>query len=491
MTSPAPLRFRAGHVPGLAADALPRQVLRFAAHGRALEVEVPVLDAAQLQSVGARVRAAAGAQLASLPVDAIVEVVARVADRLIDPDDPLRRQADALLPLVTGQDPERVRLALTAYLHGFRTPGLRRFLSEDFPNPKVLDGFQPAMRGGSVRAIGPSLLVHSWAGNVPGLPMWSLVAGLLVKAGNVGKLPSAEPVFASLLAQALVRERPDWHDAFAVLWWPGGDVAAQPLYRDADVVLGYGSHDTLEALRAQVPAATRFLAHGHKLGVALVGRVALDRQRAVETVRACAHDVACHEQQGCYSPHTVYVERGGVLAPREFAQQLAVALAAWERRHPRRALALDEAAAVARWRQAAEWRALQGAGELIGDEAAAWAVAYDDRPGPPVPTPGHRLVSVCAVDALDQVPPLLAPHARVLQTAAVAADTDTLHRLADPLARAGVTRICALGAMTRPDAGWHHDGRTSLSDLVRWIGIEAGAEAAAQRLDPHWQEDLP
>lgn len=491
MSPDSPLRFRAGHVPGLAPDTVRWQPLAFAAHGRRLVVEVPQLDAAQLRAVGQRVRDASRQVLRPLPVDAIVAVLGRAADRLLDPDDALRREADALLPVVTGLDDEMVRVALSGYLHAFRAPALRRFVAEDFANPKVLDGFQPAVKGGSVRALGPSLLVHSWAGNVPGLPMWSLAAGLLVKAGNVGKLPSAEPVFATLLAQAVLRERPEWHDAFAVLWWPGGDAAPECLYRDAEAVLAYGSDEALLALRAQVPVTTRFLAHGHKLGVALVGRAALDRQRGLAAARRCAHDIVRYEQQGCYSPHTVYVERGGGLAPREFAQHLGAALAAGGRRHPRRALALDDAAAFAGWRQAAEWQALQGRGELLGDDDATWAVAFTDHAAPPTPSAGHRAVTVCGVDTLDAVPPLLAPHAAVLQTAGLAADSDTLFRLAAALAEAGVTRICPLGAMTQPEAGWHHDGRTSLADLVRWVEIDAAAERAAERLGPHWQEDGP
>jgi hypothetical protein len=49
------------------------------------------------------------------------------------------------------------------------------------------------------------------------------------------------------------------------------------------------------------------------------------------------------------------------------------------------------------------------------------------------------------------------------------------------LGQAGVTRICALGAMTSPEAGWHHDGRFSLLDLVRMVDIDQSAELAAER----------
>ena len=63
--------------------------------------------------------------------------------------------------------------------------------------------------------------------------------------------------------------------------------------------------------------------------------------------------------------------------------------------------------------------------------------------------------------------------------------------LAESLGRAGVTRICALGAMTAPEAGWHHDGRFNLLDLVRVVEIEASAERSADALAPYAQEHRP
>jgi hypothetical protein len=56
---------------------------------------------------------------------------------------------------------------------------------------------------------------------------------------------------------------------------------------------------------------------------------------------------------------------------------------------------------------------------------------------------------------------------------------------------AGITRVCALGSMTAPEAAWHHDGGFNLRDLVRIAEIEASAERAADRLAPYAQEDGP
>jgi hypothetical protein len=67
----------------------------------------------------------------------------------------------------------------------------------------------------------------------------------------------------------------------------------------------------------------------------------------------------------------------------------------------------------------------------------------------------------------------------------LAAAPDELLRLATLLGQAGVTRISAIGAMTAPVAGWHHDGRFNLLDLVRMVEIEQSAETAAEDFAPY------
>jgi len=481
----------AGHLPGLAEEEVAWHTLSFGAGAQSVAVRVPVLQPAQLSALAQHVKEASARQLKRLPVSRIVQIIDAAVARLLDPRDRYRQEAERLLPAVTGYDAEMVRLGLTAFLQTFRAPQLHRFVAEDFANPKVLDEFQPALKGGFVRAFGPDLLVHSWAGNVPALPLWSLACGLLVKAGSIGKLPSAEPVFASLFARLLAELHPPLADCLAIVWWKGGDEAGPAaLFQQADTVLAYGGNEAIAQVRRQVPVTTRFLGYGHKLGFGLVARAALDTQRAPATARLAAHDIVRYEQQGCYSPHQFYVERGGKVAPREFASYLAAELANLQQRFPRRALALEEAAAVSGWRQSAELQSLARQGfELLGPDDAAWAVAYGETPGGLAPTGGGRSILVSAVDALDEVVPLVAPHARFLQTAGIAAEPQELFRLAEVLGRAGVTRITALGAMTAPEAGWHHDGRFNLADLVRMVEIEQSAERAADRLAPYAQED--
>lgn len=490
----SPCTLTAGYLPSGAPDGVGWHTTVFEAHGRQVVVRSPELVPQQLEAVAREVRASAQTTLAAMPVADVVCAVDRAVARWLDPNDPVRQEANRVLPVITGFDPEMVRLGLNAFLKSFRQTQLWRFLSEDLGDPGLLDGFRPRAKGGWSRVYGPGLLAHVWAGNVPALPLWSLICGLLVKAGSVGKVASAEPWFAGAFAQTLAEVEPRLAGAMAVVHWPRGQSGLErTLCREADVVMAYGSDEALAAWQQKVPSSTRFLPHGHKLSLGMVSASALDARVADGVARQTALDVARWDQQGCYAPQVLYAARGGAVSPHEFAQRLAAQLQALSTKWPRRVLSVHEAAGVAAWRQGwamAAWAAVDpapgagnlggGAPQVLGDAAAPWTVVYVDGPAPLAPGPLHRSVVVVGVDRLaDAVSCLHAwrPH---LQTVGLAASPEELVSLSPLLGAAGVTRICALGAMSAPAPGWHHDGRYSLLDLVRVVDVEASAETAAE-----------
>jgi hypothetical protein len=257
-------------------------------------------------------------------------------------------------------------------------------------------------------------------------------------------------------------------------------------FAQADVVLAYGGNDSLSAMQQQVPITTRFLPHGHKLSFGMVAASALSIRKGQEVVQQAALDVMRYEQSGCYSPQVFYVAKGGRISPLEFAQRLQAELQALQPRFPRRALSLEEGASVAAWRESQAMQSLSQAElTVLGQADAAACVVYSDQAMALQPTALMRSVLVVAVSHLGDVPALLKEARHVLQTAGLAASPEELMPLAQALADVGVTRICAIGAMTSPEAGWHHDGRFSLLDLVRMVDIEASTELSAERFAPY------
>ena len=471
---------RAGYLPGLDADALRWEECVFDRSGTPVSVLLPVLGEAEIQALSTHVREQAKATLKTYPVSRIVDVIDRAIERLLDRRDPYRRRMEEALPRITGFDGEMVRLGLTGYLKTFRKPELLRFLAEDFPNPAILDGFQPLAKGGYARAHGPDLLAHIWAGNVPGLPLWSLVCGLLVKAGNIGKVASSEPMFASWFAQLLAEVEPDLAGSLAIVWWKGGDAEPEnALLKQADLVLGYGGNDSLTAIQSRVPITTRFLAYGHKVSFSMVSAAALDPAKAAPTARLAAYDIVRYNQQGCFAPHVIFVEDGGAISPEKFSSYLASELQAFERKFPRGPLTLAEANSVASWRGDEEMLA---GSRVVGDVGGAWSVAFQAEDSSFRPSSLNRAIRVVRVASLSDVPERVAPFRAYLQTAGLAAPPKAFFGLADALGKVGVTRVCALGDMTAPEAGWHHDGRFNLLDLVRMTEVEGRAVSAADGL---------
>ena len=478
------VRFTAGYVPGISHEELAWHTLEYRENDSRLEVKVPILTPAQMLTVTQSVKNACNAQIKTMDVSEIVRVIDQAILRLLDVNNEDRKRIDTLLPIATGMDATMLRLNFSQYLQTFRALQLHRFIAEDFSNPKMLDEFQPRITGGWTKAVGAELITHIWAGNVPGLPLWSLISGLLVKSGTIGKVSSAEPICASIFAKVLVDIEPRLAGCLSIIWWPNEDTnTAIHLFQQSDIVLAYGGNMALAAVQAQVPVTTRFLPHGHKLSFGMVSASALSVVRAKHIAALAALDIVRYEQQGCYSPQMFYVERGAQVSPQEFAQTLCGEMATLAHKYPRTSLSIEEALHIASWRELHEFAMLQSpAVKVLGDKKDAFVVVYSDVPVSLNPSPLNRCVTVVAVDSLLDVMPLLKDQRSYLQTVGLATDPETLLALGDALAQAGVTRICAIGEMTSPAAGWHHDGRFSLADLVNMVDIEASTEVTANQL---------
>ncbi|HYJ78511.1 MAG TPA: acyl-CoA reductase, partial [Longimicrobiaceae bacterium] len=412
--------------------------------------------------------------LARRPVAEVVEAIDRVARRLLDPADELRATAERALPAVTQYSPAMVRRVLDSMAADWCAGPLRELLRSEFGDPRVLDGFHPSPRGhGRVAAFGPRLAAHVFSGNVPGVAVTSIVRSLLVKAATLGKTAVGEPLLAALFARGLAEEDPGLGACLAVTYWPGGDEELErAALEEAGAVVVYGGAEALAAVRARTPAAARFLGYGPKLSFGVVGRDCLTEELAADAACAAALDAATFDQQGCVSPHLVYVEEGGDVEPAQWARLLAKEMEALERELPRGTLAPGESSAIRQLRAAAEFAEPAGGAELHASrEGTAWTVVFERDPTFEASCL-NRVVRVKPVPALERIPGLVEPYGAVLQTVGVTASPAATTELALALGRLGASRIVPLGRMAWPPPHWHHDGRPPLRDLVRWCDLE-------------------
>lgn len=420
---------------------------------------------------------AAGRALSDRPVDDIVQAVDRAAARFADLTDPFRRRAELLVTAATGYAPEMTRLVLDRMVADWRAEPVRRLLRSELGDPTVLDRFVPDDTGRRVRAYGPELSFHVFAGNVPGVAVTSVIRSLLVKSPVLGKLASGQPVLPVLFAEALHTVDPDVGKALALWYWPGGAADAEwRVLEAADAVVVYGGPDAVESIRARVPARARLVVHGPRFSVGLVGAgslAALD-----EIAGRVARAVAAFDQHGCVSPHAIWVEEAGESSVAEFAGALARALERVETELPRGRIGAPEASAIQQERGAAEMRGhAEGGVRVYSSTGTAWTVVLDEEPTFR-PSCLNRFVHVHPVAALEEAVDVLSPVASRLQSVAIEGAGAALERIAHRLARIGASRITTFDRLPWPPPEWHHDGRGPIRELLRWVDLEQEQQEA-------------
>jgi hypothetical protein len=414
---------------------------------------------------------AAGRVLAGHTVHQIVDAVDAAAGHIADPRHPLGGEARRLVPLATGYSQAMADLVIQRMAADWRRERLLRLLEADLGDSAALDGFVPAGKGRRTRAYPPGLSFHVFSGNVPGVGVTSLVRSLLVKGAVLAKVASDEPVLPTLFARALDAVDPEIAAAVAITYWPGGshDVEARVL-AGADLVVVYGGEGTVASLRQRAPAGRRLVVHGPRFSTGLIAGTALDEDPGLPEDAARA--VATFDQQGCVSPHALWLEDPAGNRADAFADAVARALEALEHELPRGILGPGEAGVIQQERGAAELRThALGRGRVISGSGTTWTVVLDPEP---VFRPSclNRFVRIHPVEDLEEAVAALARHGEHIQSAAIAAPEARRLELADRLARVGVTRVTSFRTLPWPPPEWHHDGGEPLRELVRWVDLE-------------------
>jgi hypothetical protein len=288
---------------------------------------------------------------------------------------------------------------------------------------------------------------------------------LLAGSSIYVKPSSGDPVSARLFRDSLQEADPLLGDAVRI----GEDAA---ILQQADAVVVHGSDETVAALRALVPVDRVFVGHGHRLSVAAVGA-----QVEVEAAaRPLAIDLALFDGRGCLSPAYVLVIDHPAGRARALAAALAAELERLEKTLPRGRAEVAEETWVHERRTSAALR--EGSELFAPGSSTAWSVMLE----PPEPRPGPGLLRTVPLIPVSDLETLaawcrgLSPH---LSSIGQMGWGTQVSRLAGIAARAGGSRVCALGRMQLPPIDWHHDGRGSLSALIRRVDVEGAEEEPA------------
>jgi len=388
-----------------------------------------------------------------------------VASRWMDPDYEFRLQATAEMVDRTGFPAEMVSWGIESAFRPLLPPGLARLVQAELGGFEVLDGFVTGQRR---RSLGPELTTHVLAGTIVTPGLWSICFGLLLKSGNLVKCSSQDPVFPALFAESLKKDMPDFGECVRVRSWSRDDAEVTSAAVGAsDTVVAFGDDETIRAFQELVQAPRRFIGHGHRVSLAVVAEEAFD----TETAEGLARDTAFYDQQGCLSPHVVYLV-GDKENSNTFCKQIAVALDEMESKFPRRSLSSSEAANIQQLRSAFEMRAAAGDDARMwkSEDSTAWTLLYDEQP-PFEVSCLNRVLYAKRLNNLAQLNDALSPVRGWIQGVA-AKPSGIVESVAELTADSGVSRICAPGELQHPPLTWHEDGESVLLPFIRWVGIE-------------------
>ncbi len=360
------------------------------------------------------------------------------------------------------------------------SPVMRGFADRSLRGERgYLDGFRPVQGSNQrlIRAVPRGICVHWLSGNVALLGMLALVQSILTRNANVLKVAST---YSSVLPMLLNAFRDlnvttpagrvlcgnDILSSIAVVYFPHSNRAAsETLSMEADVRLAWGGREAVETI-ANLPKKynAEDIIFGPKISYMAIGRESLAEERKVRRLaRNAATDVSVFDQYACSSPHTIFVEKGGLAAsPREFAMQLALEMERASIRIPKATPDAGTVSKIGSLRMKYEFT-----GELWNSLGTEWTVLYDEAGAVGLGEICYsRVVTVRAVDDILDVAKLAHPG---IQTIGLALGGVRKFLFADVAAALGAERFPDIGRMTYFDIPW--DGLYAMERMVRWVSM--------------------
>ncbi len=416
--------------------------------------------------------------LATKTTSSIVQLLADLAELWRQPDYPFRQRALREGPAETGFSAATLEAGLDGFFRNLTVENLHTLIQQDLGSLQRLDGFSQShseiQERRSAWARGPELIAHVAAGNLPNPALTSLTLGLLTRSAQFMKCARGGTLIPRLFAHSLYEAEPKLAACLEIAHWPGGSESLEEaLFSEATLITATGSDETLETLRHRIPKGARLMSHGHRVSFGYITSEALNGLGWKRLVQKAAADVAAWDQQGCLSPHVLYVEPRGAIRPEQFAELLATELQRREEQLPRGGLSVEESAAITSRRAFYEVRAAHSPETRIwcSPQSTAWTVVYETDPLFQ-PSCLNRFIHVKAVKDPSEALRYAESARGKVSTVGLGVPPEQAASLAQQFARWGVTRLCSLGQMQNPPLTWRHDGRPALGDLVEWTDWE-------------------
>jgi hypothetical protein len=316
------------------------------------------------------------------------------------------------------------------------------------------------------------LIGHWLAGNVPMLGMLSLVQGLITKNGNILKVPKQNgEVIPRLLnsfngveyknSKGEIIFGSEIIKSVAAIYFDRDDKDAQEaLSLDVNVRVAWGGMEAVESVM-NLPRkyGSEDVVFGPRTSFMVIGKECLENEADAKRLAAkAAMDASLFEQQGCNSPHTVFVETGADISPLQFSEFMADAMKDVLKRMPIGDIADADAVKIITLRTEYDMR-----GEAFYSPGIEWTVLFSEEDTGLAEPCYHRTLFVRPVKDVMDVADCCT---HLTQTAGTALSPERKIAFATKVTANGVDRCPDIGSMTLYEIPW--DGMFVPDRFVRW-----------------------
>jgi hypothetical protein len=370
-----------------------------------------------------------------------IDALATTFDRWRAPRFPDRRAAITEIAAASGWSTELLDESIDALLAPFSRDALMSFASTSLPRARLGGFIMPA--------------------NVPGAGMHEVAATIVSGGAALIKTSHREPIFFHAFAQSVRNVDREIGSMIEVTTFGRErEDLTRLMLTECDFIAALGD----DASVARLCDGARLFGFGSRTSGALISLASPANIARLAT--ALGRDVVLFEQQGCLSPHHVFIADADDAAARDFVIFFTDVMNKFAATFPPAKLPFNTAAAIRRVRERARWRSIGTHRiELFEGADMAWTVVFDPQARFTL-SPGYRTVTVSTIRDSADLASRLAPVAGRLEAFALAAPPPSRARFLDVFAGAGVTYVCDPGHMQSPPLVWPHGGGAFLDFLV-------------------------
>lgn len=308
------------------------------------------------------------------------------------------------------------------------------------------------------------VLFHIAAGNMDGLPVYSVIEGLLAGNINLLKLPAVDGGLTVMILQKLCEIEPELSDYIYVFELSSKETSSiSQLANIADAIVVWGGDEAVKAIRKMAPPNVKIIEWGHKLSFAYVTQAGMTQ----ENLEGLAHNICSTNQLLCSSCQGIFLDTNSMDKAQEFCHMFLPILESVATEYPNIPLA-----AKAQSTLQLRTRALE---RLYGDSSKIYKGTYSslilELDSNLSASLQFRNLWVKTLEK-DQIISALHQYKSHLQTAALLCSEDEWNGLCEKLWRAGVVRICSGEDMSKSYCGAAHDGEYPLRRYTKVVSAQ-------------------